>query len=138
MQSKTYNLFISHSWAYGDAYERLIGLLDKKPYFSFSDYSIPKDDPIHNAPNSAALYQAIKTQMGPCSVIIIMAGVYATYSTWIHNEIRIAKNEFQYPKPILAVKPWANRNVSQVVSDNANDTAAWNTDSIVDAIRRLA
>ncbi len=28
-----YNLFISHSWAYGDAYEKLISFLDDKPYF---------------------------------------------------------------------------------------------------------
>ena len=26
MATKTYNIFISHSWAYGDAYEKLIPL----------------------------------------------------------------------------------------------------------------
>lgn len=39
----TYNLFISHSWAYSDAYKRLVALLDAKPYFSYRNYSVPKD-----------------------------------------------------------------------------------------------
>lgn len=46
----TYNLFISHSWAYGDAYDKLTDMLRAKPYFDYRDYSVPKDDPIHNAP----------------------------------------------------------------------------------------
>ena len=45
--AKTYNLFISHSWAYGDAYDNLCSLLDKASNFSYSNYSVPKDDPVH-------------------------------------------------------------------------------------------
>ena len=134
--AKTYNIFISHSWSYSDAYEKLIALLEKRPYFSFRDYSVPKDDPIHDAPNSQALYDAIKRQMTPCHVVLVMAGVYATYSPWIRKEIKIAKTEFQNPKPVIAVKPWAQTNISQFVRDNADEIVAWNTDSIVDAIRR--
>jgi hypothetical protein len=52
--SKTYNIFISHSWSYGDAYDRLVELLKAKPYFRYKDYSVPKDDPIHSAPTSQA------------------------------------------------------------------------------------
>ena len=36
--AKIYNLFISHSWAYGDEYDRLIDLLNSDPYFSYRDY----------------------------------------------------------------------------------------------------
>jgi len=133
----TYNLFISHSWSYGDAYERLIVLLKNKPYFDFRDYSVPKDDPIHNAPNSQALYDAIKRQMVPCHVVLVMAGVYATYSTWIQKEIRIAKTEFQVPKPIIAIRPWDQTNVSQFVRENADEIVDWSTGSVVEAIRRL-
>ena len=133
---ETYNIFISHSWSYSDAFEKLISLLRKRPYFSFHDYSVPKDDPIHNAPNSQALYEAIKRQMTPCHVVLVMAGVYATYSTWIRKEIMIAKNEFQSPKPVIAIKPWAQTNISQVVRENADEIVNWNADSIADAIRR--
>ena len=136
--AKTYNLFISHSWAYADAYEKLIKLLQEKPYFTFNNYSVPKDDPIHRAPNSAALYNAIKKQMAPCSVVLILAGVYATYSTWIKKEITIATDEFSTRKPIVGIRPWASEAVSTVVQENASELVGWNTDSIVTAIRDLA
>lgn len=40
----TYNLFISHSWTYSDAYEKLISLLDADQYFTYKNYSVPKND----------------------------------------------------------------------------------------------
>lgn len=136
--SKVYNIFISHSWTYSDAYDKLVGLLNTRPYFSYKNYSVPKDDPIHDAPNSAALYEAIKQQMSSCHVVLVLAGVYSTYSTWINKEIKIAQKEFMTPKPIIGIKPWAQTNVSSVVSDAAEEIVAWNTDSIVNAIRAHA
>ena len=134
----TYNLFLSHSWAYGDAYERLIELLNARAYFSYKDYSVPKNDPIHNAPNQQALYDAIMRQIAPCHVVIIMAGKYATYSKWINNEIQIANSGFASPKPILGVEPWASEQTSSVVKENADLIVGWNTESIVRGIRQLA
>ena len=64
--AKTYNLFLSHSWRYGDAYDRLVNLLDARPYFSYKNYSMPKDDPIHDAPNAKALEAAIRAQISSC------------------------------------------------------------------------
>lgn len=43
---KTYDLFISHAWKYGDDYDRLVALLDSALYFSYRNYSAPKDKPI--------------------------------------------------------------------------------------------
>jgi hypothetical protein len=136
--AKVYNIFLSHSWSYPNAYDGLISLLNNASYFSFKDYSVPKDDPIHNADNEQELYNAIKKQISPCHIILIMAGVYSTYSKWINIEINIAKKGFQSPKPILGIKPWGNTNVSQVVSDNCDDLVGWNTNSIVSAIRKLS
>lgn len=136
--AKTYNLFISHSWTYTDAYKKFCTLLDKAPNFSYKNYSVPKEDPVHDAENMEELYEAIKAQMSPCHIVIIMAGKYATFSKWIKREIKIAKSEFANPKPILAVKPWASTQVSSVVSENADKLVGWNTNSIVTAIRELA
>ncbi|MGQ4876584.1 MAG: TIR domain-containing protein [Promethearchaeia archaeon] len=135
---KIYNIFISHSWAYGDSYEKLIELFIRRSDFKFKDYSVPKDDPIHNAPDSNKLYEAIKKQISPCHVVLILAGVYATYSTWIKKEIKIAKKEFETPKPIIAIKPWSQKNISRIVSENADEIVNWNTDSIINAIRRCS
>ena len=134
--TNTYNLFISHSWAYSDAYEKLIGLLDSKGgYFPYKNYSVPQDDPIHNAPNQAALRAAIERQIKPASVVLILAGVYATYSKWINVEIEIAA---QLGKPIVAIEPCGSEKTSQVVKDAADKIVKWQTDSIVNAIREVA
>ena len=50
---KTYRLFISHSWTYGDAYEKLVKFFDEHPNFTWANYSVPKDDPtLMASPNS--------------------------------------------------------------------------------------
>jgi len=131
---KTYNLFISHSWSHADAYEKLKNLLDSHPTFSYADYSIPKDDPVHTSGTDKELYEAILNKMRLCNVVLIMAGVYSTYSKWINKEIQAAKQGFLNPKPMIGVKPWAQTDVSSVVSDNADVLVGWNTNSIVDAI----
>ena len=136
--ANTKNLFISHSWRYGDHYDRLIALLKQRSYFAFKDYSVPKDDPVHNAPNKAALKAAIKNHMQPCHVILIMAGVYSTHSKWINIEIDLAKNGFTSSKPILAIKPRGNTRISSRVRDAADEIVNWNTESVVGAIRRLS
>lgn len=74
-----YNLFISHSWSYSNAYEKLVSMLNSSPYFTYKNYSVPKDDPIHNASDDYQLRDAIRNQMQRASCVLIMAGVYSTY-----------------------------------------------------------
>lgn len=136
--SKTYNLFISHSWAYGDAYDKLVGFLDARSYFFYKNYSVPMNDPIHNAVYDKDLYEAIKKQIAPCHCVLILAGVYSTYSKWINKEIQICTSEFSSKKPIVAIQPWGAERTSSVVKDNADKIAGWNTESIVAAIREVA
>lgn len=134
---KTYNIFISHSWTYGDAYDKLVKMLDNEPRFSYRNYSVPKDSPIHNAPNEGALLEAIKERMQFCDVIVILAGVYSSYSKWINKEIQLANKGFTKPKPIVAVQPWGSERTSQIVKDNAHKIVGWNASPIVSAIREL-
>ena len=132
---KLYSLFISHSWTYGDAYDRLVEMLEEHPYFHWRDYSVPKDDPIHNAPTAAKLEEAIREQMRHASCVLIMAGKYSTYSKWIKREIAIAK---ELGKPILAITPWGAEQISTVVADAADEIVKWQSSSIVEAIRNNA
>ena len=133
---RTRNIFISHSWTYSDAYEKLCNLLNAAPRFSYRNYSVPRNDPVHNASNAQALYDAIKQRVTFCEVVIIMAGVYSTYSKWIQKEIQITKRDFN--KPVVAVKPWASTQISSIVRESADRLVNWNTNSIVTAIRELA
>lgn len=130
-----YRLFISHSWAYGDAYEKLVKFFDEHPNFKWTNYSVPKHDPIHNAPTSTALYEAIKRQVAPVNCVVMLAGVYSTYSTWINNEIAIAKH---FSKPLVAIQPWGAERTSQVVKNNADAIVNWRSSSIVEAIRKYS
>ena len=130
-----YNLFISHSWAYSDAYEGLIELLNKAPGFYYRNYSVPKNDPIHNAKYDWQLREAIKKQMAPASCIVVLAGVYSTYSKWINIEMDLAKNGFLFPKKIIAIEPWGSERTSAVVKANADVIVKWQTSSIVNAIK---
>jgi len=136
--AKTYNLFFSHSWSYSDAYDKLVKLLNARGYFPFNNHSVPKDDPIHNAPYDYQLYEAIKNKIQGVHAVIILAGVYASYSKWIDKEIKIAKTEFTAPKPIIAIQPWGAEKTSKKVKDNADRIVGWNTESVVRAIRELA
>lgn len=128
----TYNLFISHSWTYSNAYEGLIRLLDAKSYFSYKNYSVPKNDPIHNAYYDYQLREAIRRQMQNASCVLILAGVYATYSKWINIEIELARS---MGKRIIAIQPWGAERTSAVVKNAADTIVGWNTNSIVTAIR---
>ena len=135
---KTHHLFISHSWSYSDSYERLINLLRNRSYFRFSDYSVPRDDPIRNARTDARLREAIRNKMAHGSAVLILAGVYATYSKWINIEIDLAISGFSRPKPIIAIEPWGSERTSAPVKKAADRIVRWNTESIVRAIRELA
>jgi cysteine synthase len=135
--SKTYNIFISHSWTYSDAYDRLVDLLSSDKTFNFKNYSVPKNDPVHTNGTDKELYAAIKNKIQPTSVVIILAGVYSSYSKWIDKEIKICKDEFSAQKPILAIEPWGSEKTSKKVKENADKIVKWNTASIVSAIKEL-
>lgn len=128
----TYNLFISHSWNYSDTYDGLVNLLNAKPYFDYKNYSVPKNDPIHNAPYDYQLKAAIRNQMQHASCVLILAGVYSSYSKWINIEIQLAQ---EMGKKIIAIEPWGAERTSIVVKNAADETVRWSTDSIVRAIR---
>ena len=132
---KTYNLFISHSWNYGSQYSNLTSLLRSRAFFSFKNYSVPESNPIIGARTDKQLEEAIESKVRASSVVIIMAGVYSTYSKWINKEIKIAK---RLGKPILAVKPFGSSNMSTTVKEAANEICNWSTEGVVSAIRRLA
>lgn len=127
-----YNIFISHSWSYSSQYQKLINLLKKDYSFQYKNYSVPQNDPIHNAKNQVSLKKAIQKQMKPASCIIILAGVYATYSKWINIEVNLAKS---MNKRIIAVRYRGAKKISKVVKDNADIIVGWNSNSIIKAVK---
>lgn len=127
-----YNIFISHSWSYNNQYLGLLNLLDSDPNFYYRDYSVPKNDPIHYARYDYQLKAAIRNQMRHASCVLILAGVYSTYSKWINIEIELAQ---EMGKKIIAIEPWGAERTSTIVKFNANKIVKWQTSSIVNAIK---
>ena len=129
----TYRLFISHSWTYFDYYDRLIELLNEQG-LAYYNHSVSRYDPIHTNGTAKQLRESIDAKIKGTSCVLILAGVYSSYSKWINEEITIAN---QYGKPIIAIEPWAAINTSQVAKINAHKTVRWQGKSIVRAIEEL-
>lgn len=132
--STRYYLFVSHAWRYNDEYVRFINLLDAAPNFSWSNYSVPRHDPLL-AGNSAALRRELDDQIRPAQVVVVLAGMYASYSDWIGYEIDKA---VEWEKPILGVQPWGSTRIPSRVSEVADKMVGWNTNSITEGIKHLA
>jgi hypothetical protein len=98
------------------------------------DYSVPSNDPIHNANNDAQLQQALYNRISRSHVIVIPTGMYAAYSKWIQKEIDGANG---YGKPILAVNPWGAQRTSTDVVAAATRVVGWNAEPVVKAIWEL-
>jgi hypothetical protein len=114
------NIFISHAWTYSDTYKSLKDLLDAAPYFSYTNFSVPKDDPIHTRGTDRELFDAIYNKIKLCNCVLILSGVYSSFSKWIDKEIKICKKEFSRAKPIIGISPWGQERDSTVVKDNAD------------------
>ena len=140
MSTHRIHVFISHSWTYSKHYNTLSSwIFDGKWRFgsaslALHDYSVPKDDPIHNARTVKKLNQAICAKIARCHVIMIPTGMYANYSKWIRREINGARN---YIKPILAVDPWGQKRASSVVAAAADKKVGWNKKSVIKGIWKL-
>ena len=131
---KTYDTFISHAWRYHDDYNRMVQLLDNAPYFTWRNYSVPRHDPA-DANNATRLREALRRQIRPVNIVVVLAGVYATHSDWIQFEIDYAA---ALGKTIVGIRPWASQRIPVAVQSAAAEMVGWNTSSIVDAIRRNA
>lgn len=134
------NVFISHSWDYSGHYDRLAEWIFVENWetngvrVNFFNTSVPRDDPIHNAPNAAALKTAIYYRIVNSDVVVIPTGMYVNRSDWIQKEIDGAR---LYAKPILAVNLWGQQRASSVVRSVAARSVGWSKQSIVDAVWQL-
>lgn len=129
-----YRIFISHSWNYANQYNRILEFLDNGGV-KYYNHSVPKDDPVHTNGSDKELEDAIEAKVKGCSCVIILAGVYASYSKWIQKEIAMAQ---KHNKPIIGVKYWGAIRISSVVSDAASVITSWNSDSVCNAVRMYA
>lgn len=129
--TKTYSLFISHSWDHDDTLQSLKNLLNGREYFNAEYTQIEKDCPI-NSENAAVVKANITKKLKESDVLLAIAGVFASHSDWMQWEMDKAKG---LGLNVIGVIPWGQQRVSTEVSNRSVVDVRWNADSIVDAIR---
>jgi hypothetical protein len=85
--------------------------------------------------SNTALKEELRQQIRPVNCFLALGGVYMSYSDWIQFELDFGVS---LDKPIIGIKPWGNTNVSTAVSSVAKEVVGWNTDSIIEAIRKYS
>lgn len=132
--AKEYKIFISHSWQYSDTLEALRDLINKRGYFSATYEESTKDNPINSENESYVKIRLVK-KIGDSDIILALAGVYASHSSWMEWELDKA---LELGTPIVGVIPSGQERISTVVSSRSITNVRWNTESIIAAIRAHA
>lgn len=132
--AKTYSLFISHSWGHVDDLKNLRRLLESRGYFHVEFEEASPAEPI-DSNNSAYIRRRLRDKISNSDIVLGIAGMYASYSAWMRWELDTA---IEKGVPIVGVIPRGQERVSSVVSSRAKEVVRWNTDSIVEAIRKWA
>lgn len=131
---RNYHILISHSWDYSSAYETIKGWLDDAKNFSWTNYSVPLSKPL-DVKTKRELKEKIRSRISLCSCVIILSGMYVSYSEWIDYEIDTA---LELGKPIIGVKPRGQERIPTKVSNNADVMVGWSSASVVQAVRDYA
>lgn len=128
----TYRLFISHAWRYSDGYQRFLAFLNQASNFVYSNYSVPEAQAFTGL-SRAGLEEQLRKQIRPTQCVLIVSGMYVAHSDWIQFEIDFARS---LGKPIVGIVPWGAERTPIAVQIAADEIVAWQTSSIVSAIRR--
>lgn len=127
-------LFISHSWSYNERYNSMVSLLINRPYFEWTNYSVPEVKAF--APMvSEAMKEQLRNQIRPVQCVIIIGGMWTNHSDWIQFEMDFARS---IGKPILGVRPRSALVMPTAVVAVSNKVVYWNADSIVAGIREIS
>lgn len=132
--SMTKRLFISHSWSYSERYISMVNLLDNRPYFNWTNYSVPTTKAFGPL-KQQTMKEEIRQQIRPVNCVIIIAGMWTSYSDWIQFEMEFAS---QIGKPILGVRPRGAQRMPTAVVSKADRVVNWTSDSIVAGIRAIS
>jgi len=132
--AKDYKIFISHSWSHSKDLEDLQRLLNSRGYFNVEYMEASRKVPI-NSENALYVKSVLKNRILSSDVVLGLAGIYASHSEWMVWELETAKKN---SIPIIGVIPRGQERVSSEVYTRSVYDVRWNTESMVDAIRRYS
>lgn len=125
---RVYDVFISHAWHRGEHYARVVEWLNTATNFRWRNLSVPEHDPV----DDNRLESALRDELRPAHVFLIIAGMYAAHSTIIRFELEWARI---LGKPIIALVPRGNVVLPSDIQRQARAIVGWTQDGLVQAIR---
>lgn len=131
---RNYHVLISHSWSYSTQFDTVCSWLNNTANFTWSNYSVCCNDPL-DTKTDAELKEKLRNKISAASCIIVLSGMYATYSKWIDFEIETAQT---MNKPIIGVKPWGQERIPLKIQNASIEMVGWNSNSVVTAVRMYA
>ena len=127
------NLFVSHSWRYGEDRLGIHSLLEQvwRKGEDFVDLAVPADHPIHDADDDAALFDKLRDRIVLSDVLLVLGGMYANASEWIGTEVDIAR---ALRVPVIVIVPFGQERVASTATRLADQRVGWRGESIRNAI----
>ena len=121
VESKKYNVFISHIGKNEEEYSIFLNKLASAHDFEFENYSLLNE----------IAEESLEEQITPVGIVIILSGLYNKYKRIIQRQIDVA---VKLHKPIVIIRPFGMENVPPELEEIAEDVVGWNVPCIIDAI----
>jgi hypothetical protein len=131
MDLKTYQLFITRVAETGEEYERFIGRLEDAHDFNYENHS---DNVLSGKSNKEELKNALKDTISDVEMVIILAGLYPTYSNMIWAVIELSH---ELKKPVLLIRPYGMEDVPAELENASKGVIGWSASCIAGAIKGI-
>jgi hypothetical protein len=112
----------------------MVNLLTERPFFSFTNYSVPEFKAFGMMPENQ-MKEQLRNQIRPVQCVVIIGGMWTNHSDWIQFELDFAHS---LGKPILGVRPRSAKVMPYSVIEKSTLVVNWNSDSIVAGIRQIS
>lgn len=129
---RTYRVFISHCWEYGNDYRTLVRWLSEELLFRWKDLSVSDQAPMRE---DKTFEKRLRKRLTQADIMIIVVGMEISHRYWMSLEIKWARI---CGVPLWGVMPNGLSRVPKVVQDAKCPIVGWRRDSIIPAVRLLA
>jgi hypothetical protein len=127
---KTFKIFISHKFKASEDYLRLVETLDEHFSYGHAVISVPADLRYRKM-TKAGLEDVLRKQIKNANIFIALDEVYQEENGWARYELEYAVS---LGKPILGLRRWKSKEVSEIVENVATLVTGWNPELLVGAI----
>ena len=135
----TYDIFITHSWRYDEAWTDMVALLDGALGSAWRNWSLPWHDPgldRYSPEGRHILLETLDGQLSQSGALLVLAEVCKAERGphWMRIEIDIAK---KYGCPILGVASRTDQSFPEEFAPDMEHIAPWSAQMITPFLKPL-